>query len=102
MTSFEFHFMTNTIFQNILQNEIMWLQDTGILNRLTLDIQRPPIHIPDPKLRYKLPLTMTQLSTIMIAVLVGSVLSVGVFLLEILLRNKVSGLELAEEMIELD
>ena len=80
----------------------MWLQDTGILNRLTLDIIRPPIHIPDPKVRYKLPITMTQLGTPLIAILVGSVLSVGVFLLEILLRNKVSGLKLAEGMIELD
>ena len=80
----------------------MWLQDTGILNRLTLDIMRPPIHKPDPKVRYKLPLTMTQLLTPLIAVLVGSVLSGAVFILEILLRNKVSRLKLAEDMIELD
>ena len=80
----------------------MWLQDTGILNRLTLDIERPPTHNPDPKVSYKLPLTMTQLRTPLIAVPIGSVISVGVFILEILLRNKVSCLKLAEDMIELD
>ena len=93
---------TYSIFQSILQNEIMWLRDTGILNRLTLDIKRPPMLIPQEKVRYKLPLTISQMSSTLISVLVGSVLSVIVFIREIACRSTVTAIKLTEHMIELD
>ena len=95
------NFATNIIpchFQRILQNEIMWLRDTGILNRLTLDIKRPATLVPNPKVRNKLPLTTQQLNS----VLVGCFLSVMVFLLEICVGGKVSGLKIAENVIALE
>ena len=99
------NFTTNIIpwhFQRILQNEIMWLRDTGILNRLTLDIKRPATLVPDPKVRNKLPLTTQQLMSPILSVIVGSMLSVMVFLLERCVRGKISGLKLAEEVISLE
>ena len=80
----------------------MWLRDTGILNRLTLDIKRPATLVPDPKVRNKLPLTTQQLISPILSVIVGSMLSVMVFLLERCVRGKISGLKLAEEVISLE
>ena len=80
----------------------MWLRDTGILNRLTLDIKRPATPVPDPKVRKKLPLTTQQLISPILSVIVGSMLSVMVFLLERCVRGKISGLKLAEEVISLE
>ena len=80
----------------------MWLRDTGILNRLTFDIKRPATLVPDPKVRNKLPLTTQQLNSTLLSVLVGSLLSVMVFLLEICVGGKVSGLKIAEDVIALD
>ena len=80
----------------------MWLRDTGILNRLTLDIKRPATLVPDPKVRNKLPLTTQQLISPILSVIVGSMLSVMVFLLERCARGKISGLKLAEEVISLE
>ena len=80
----------------------MWLRDTGILNRLTLDIKRPATLVPDPKVRNKLPLTTQQLMSPILSVIVGSMLSVMVFLLERCVRGKISGLKLAEEVISLE
>ena len=80
----------------------MWLRDTGILNRLTLDIKRPATLVPDPKVRNKLPLTTQQLISPILSVSVGSMLSVMVFLLERCVRGKISGLKLAEEVISLE
>ena len=80
----------------------MWLRDTGILNRLTFDIKRPATLVPDPKVRNKLPLTTQQLISPILSVIVGSMLSVMVFLLERCVRGKISGLKLAEEVISLE
>ena len=89
-------------FQSILQNATMRLRDTGILNRIIYDIFADPVQIKDSRVRNKLPLTVQQLNSTMVAILVGLTLSVMVFIFERFLAGKLSGLKLAEEIIELD
>ena len=79
----------------------MRLRDTGILNRIIYDIFADPVQIKDSRVRNKLPLTVQQLNSTMVA-LVGLTLSVMVFLFERFLGGKLSGLKLAEEIIQLD
>ena len=80
----------------------MRLRDTGILNRIIYDIFADPVQIKDSRVRNKLPLTVQQLNSTMVAILVGLTLSVMVFIFERFLAGKLSGLKLAEEIIELD
>ena len=70
-------------FQSILQNATIWLHDTGILNRLQHDILFSLIHIPQPKMRHKEPLTIYQLGITMILLLVGIIISILVFTFEL-------------------
>ena len=67
---------------------VMWLKDTGILNKLKFDAMSPPIPIPDPKLRHKQPLILRQLSIIFILLVVGLSTALGAFLSELCLRSK--------------
>ena len=63
---------------------IMWLKDTGILDRVTYEIMTPAIPIPLPKLRHNQPLILSQLSMIMIILVVGLVIGTLAFVVELL------------------
>ena len=69
--------------QAMFSTTIMWLRDTGILNKLKFDVMNPPIPIPDPKLRHKQPLILRQLSIIIIILVVGLSIALVVFLCEV-------------------
>ena len=68
----------------MFHNDVMWLRDTGILERLKYDIVRPPFHKPYPKARRDQPLIMSQLGIVMIVLAVGLGLSLLVFLGELM------------------
>ena len=61
------------------QNAIMWLRDTGILNKLKYDVMNPPIPIPDPVVRHKKPLILRQLGITMIMIAAGLFIALMVF-----------------------
>ena len=73
--------------QALFSSSIMWLKDTGILNKLKYDVMNPPIPIPDPKLRHKQPLILKQLGIIMIILVVGHIIAFVAFLMEVLIRR---------------
>ena len=62
---------------------MMWLRDTGILDKLKFDELNPPIPIPDPKLRHKQPLILRQLGSIIIPLVVGLAFAIIVYILEL-------------------
>ena len=62
----------------------MWLRDTGVLNKLRNDVLNSPIPIPYPKVRNNEPLNNWQLGIIMIIFLVGMLISISAFAVEIL------------------
>ena len=75
--------------QALFQNATMWLRDSGVLNKLRYDVLNPPIPIPDPKVRHNQPLNNWQLGIIMIIYLAGVLISVLVFLSELLKFKKI-------------
>ena len=62
----------------------MWLRDTGVLNRLMYDIVPSLNVVPAPILRNKLPLTIYQMGITLILLLIGIILSIITFLVELL------------------
>ena len=68
----------------MFHNDVMWLRDTGILERLKYDIVRPPLPIPYPRVRRDQPLIISQLGIVMIVLAVGLGLSFHVFLGELM------------------
>ena len=70
------------LFQRAFNNDITWLRDTGVLQKLKLDSFRPPFPIPDPKVRHDLPLTIYQLGIVVIVLTIGLIFSIDIFLLE--------------------
>ena len=74
--------------QAIFSTTMMWLRDTGILNKLKFDVMNPPIPIPDPKLRHKQPLILRQLGIIIIILVVGLNIALIVFLWEVCISRK--------------
>ena len=71
-------------FQNAFHNDIIWLRDTGILEKLKDDIIRAPFSIPLPNVRHDQPLIMSQLGIVMIMLAAGLGLSFPVFLCELM------------------
>ena len=69
-------------FQRAFNNDITWLRDTGVLQKLKLDSFRPPFPIPDPKVRHDLPLTIYQLGIVVIVLTIGLIFSIDIFLFE--------------------
>ena len=59
---------------------VMWLQNTGLLDKFFIDSQNPPPVIPLKKVRDNEPLIIEQLVTAAIVLLVGLVLATLVFL----------------------
>ena len=78
----------------------MWLRDTGIMNKMNDDILAPPIPTEYPKARNKQPLSIRQLGIVLILLLGGIILSIIVFILE-LLKSKDGKGNLPAESIEL-
>ena len=70
-------------FQSAFGDVIMWLRDTGILEKLKYDIVRPPLSIPYPKVRRDQPLIMSQLGIVVIVLAAGLSLSLPVFFCEL-------------------
>ena len=62
---------------------VMWLRDTGTLNKIKFDVLNPSISIPDAKVRLNQPLILRQLGIIMIILLVGLTVAFIVFLYEL-------------------
>ena len=71
-------------FQRVFHKDVVWLRDTGILEKLKYDIIRPPLHIPYPKVRRDQPLIISQLGIVMIVLVVGLFLSLPVFFCELM------------------
>ena len=67
---------------------IMWLKDTGIIDKVKYDVMNPPIPIPDPTMRQKQPLILRQLGIIMIILVVGLAIGTIVFFVELCIRSK--------------
>ena len=66
----------------------MWLRDTGILDKVKYDVMNPPIPIPDPTVRRNQPLILRQLAIIMIIIIVGWVIGIIAFFVELFIRPK--------------
>ena len=69
--------------QDLLSNTMMWLQDTGILKKLSDDALNPPMAIPDPKVRTNQPLTTMQLGGAMVVQVVGLAFAIIAFIGEL-------------------
>ena len=67
----------------------MWLQDTGVLIKLRDSELKAPNKIPLPRVKLNEPLTVFQLATAFIFAAFGLVLSVSVFLMELVMRRKI-------------
>ena len=77
--SWKDHFM-----KEMLTSPILWLRDTGILDKMKNDVINPPIPDPDPTFRHNQPLIIQQLGIIMIILVVGLFIGIIVFLTELL------------------
>ena len=69
--------------QPSFQRAILWLKDTGILNKLKDDVMNPPTPIPLPKVRHNQPLILRQLGITFIILALGLFIATLVFLREI-------------------
>ena len=58
----------------------MWLQDTGLLDKFSIDVLHPPLEIPLKKIRVNEALDVQQLATAAIVMLVGIIISSFLFL----------------------
>ena len=74
--------------QDILKLDILWLQDTGILKKIKSDELNAPNHVPQPKLKINQALSILQLATVFFWLVSGIVISIVVFLLEVLCGKK--------------
>ena len=70
-----------------LKLPILWLRDTGILERVKYDVMKPVSPSPDPIVRHNQPLILRQLGIIMIILVVGLFISTLVFLVEFLRKH---------------
>ena len=61
----------------------MWLQNTGLLDKLFIEVLSPPVEIPLKKLRVNEALDVQQLATAAIVMLAGIVVSSILFLGEL-------------------
>ena len=68
----------------------MWLQDTGILAKLRDNELNAPTKIPQPRVKINQPLTIYQLATAFVFAMFGIVLSVSVFLGELVTGRRIN------------
>ena len=73
--------------QKLLQNDTMWLRDTGVLVKMKYDVLKREIPIPMPKVWKDQPLNLLQLGIIMIVLGVGILSSMLAFLFELRKTN---------------
>ena len=87
--------------QDKFKQSIMWLKDTGILDKIRYDVLKPGIQTPQPRVRHNKPLILQQLGIIMIIVIVGLFISIIVFLMELFKTSHSVDVYRAGEGIEL-
>ena len=80
---------------------LMWLRDTGILNKLKYDVMNPPIPIPDAKVRHNQPLILRQLGITVIILVVGLFIALILFLGELCNNKKKRDIPDAKEHFEI-
>ena len=80
--------LTKILLKSKFTKAIMWLKDTGILDKIKYDVMNPPIPIPDPTVRHKQPLILRQLGIIMIVLVVGLAIATFIFFIELCKRPK--------------
>ena len=80
---------------------MMWLRDTGILNKLKYDVMNPPIPIPDAKVRHNQPLNLRQLGISVIILVVGLFIALILFLVELCNKKKTRDISDANEHFEI-
>ena len=73
-----------------LKLPILWLRDTGILERVKYDVMNPVIPSPVPIVRHNQPLILRQLGIILIIFVVGQFIATLVFLVELLKKQKLN------------
>ena len=90
----------------MFKNAIMWLKDTGILDKIKYDVMNPPIPRPDPTVRHNKPLILKQLGIIMIVLVVGLTIGTIVFFIEFCKRPKprkapesAGGIDMTEQQV---
>ena len=88
-------------FQEKFRHSIMWLRDTGALERMKNIIMRPPELILDPKVRRDQPLILRQLGLIMIVQVIGLLLGTIIFLMEVLKKAKEKSVPKTDNGIEM-
>ena len=71
-----------------LKLTIMWLRDTGVLEKIKYDVMKAPFPIPDPQVMYNQPLILRQLGIIMIVLVVGLFISTLVFFVELVKKQE--------------
>ena len=86
--------------KEILKSPIMWLKDTGILDKVKYDVLKPPIPDPNPTVKPK-PLILRQLGIIMIILVVGLFVATIVFFVELVERPKLKNASEAEDGFEM-
>ena len=69
--------------QDLFEGPIMWLQNTGLLDKFFIEVLNPPPQIPLKKIRFNEALNVKQLATAAIIMLVGIVLSSLLFMGEL-------------------
>ena len=76
--------------KGILKQSIMWLKDTGVLDRVKDDAWNPPILIPDPILRNNQPLILKQMGLMFIILVAGHLIGTIIFLVELFMEPKLN------------
>ena len=74
--------------QYLLHNDVMWLRDTGVLDKMKYDMLMTETPKPLPRVWKNEPLNQYQLGIVMIILLLGIISSIFVFVWELLRINK--------------
>ena len=89
------------IHKDKLKQSIMWLRDTGVLEKVKHEVMNPPNQNLVPRVRYNQPLILRQLGIIMVILIVGLFIALIVFLVELLTITKLADGSRAGQGIEI-